>query len=308
MTTVGKQPRAAPDGGAILGVDLGGTRLRVAVFDSSGTMVHKTAVPTPWDKPEALVDAMKGALAEYGEAVQGAVVGVPGPVSYAEGRAFHLVNLPEWEERLSEQQLTDEIGLPVLLANDADLAALGEHRFGAGQGVSDMVYLTSSTGVGGGVIVGGRLLHGRLSLAEVGHTVIDWTSGATVEDLGSGTALGQKAGVDGATVTERAKTGDERARAVLREVADAFAIGVHTMVLCFMPQRVVIGGGVSQAGDLLLDPIRERLDRCELCSVSGEDVVVASCGDDVGLLGAFAFWLESAESRTPGVPSDRSAT
>jgi glucokinase len=296
MTSPAQRPDAASRQGGVLGVDLGGTRLRVAVFDSDGTIVHKRVVPTPPDDPGALAVAMKQALAEYGESVQGAVVGVPGPVSYAEGKAFLLSNLPEWEGRVSEQLLAAQIGLPVLLANDADLAALGEHRFGAGQGVSDMVYLTASTGVGGGVIIGGRLLHGQVSLAEVGHTVIDWTSGATVEDLGSGTALGRKAGVDGATVTERAKAGDERARAVFREVADAFATGVHNLVLCFMPQRVVIGGGVSQAGDLLLDPVRKRLDGCELCSVSGEDVVVASCGDDVGLLGAFAFWMDSTGS------------
>lgn len=293
--TTGRQPHAGSDGGSVLGVDLGGTRLRVAIFDSGGTMAHKTVVRTPWDKPEALAAAMKKALATYGEAVQGAVVGLPGPVSYTEGRASFLVNLPEWEERLSAQRLSQDVGVPVLLANDADLAALGEHRFGAGRGVSDMVYLTSSTGVGGGVIIGGRLLHGQMSLAETGHTIIDWTSGASVEDLGSGTALGVKAGVDGATVTERAKAGDESALAIIREVAEAFAVGVHNMVLCFMPQRVVIGGGVSQAGDLLLDPVRERLDGCVLCSASGQDVVLASCGDDVGLLGALAFWRESME-------------
>lgn len=84
-----------------------------------------------------------------------------------------------------------------------------------------MVYLTASTGVGGGVIIGGRLLHGQVSLAEVGHTIIDWTTGASVEDLGSGTALGEKAGEDGAVVTERAKAGGERALAVLQEVAEA---------------------------------------------------------------------------------------
>jgi glucokinase len=83
-------------------------------------------------------------------------------------------------------------------------------------------------------------------------------------------------------------------------VANAFAIGVHNLVLCFMPQRVVIGGGVSQGADLLMDPIRERLERCQLCSISGEDVVLASCGDDVGLLGAYAFWRDSAESGPSG--------
>ncbi len=280
----------------VLGVDLGGTRLRVAVFDRGGKMVHKAVVPTPHDHPDALAVTMKEALAGYREEVEGAVVGVPGPVSYTEGRAFDLVNIAEWHQHVSAEKLSGQLGLPVLLANDADLAALGEHRFGAGQGVEDMVYLTASTGVGGGVIIGGRLLHGQVSLAEVGHTIIDWTTGATVEGLGSGTALGNKAGVDGAIVTKRAMEGDERALAMLHEVAEAFAVGVHNLVLCFMPQRVVIGGGMSQAGDLLLDPVRKRLERCQLCSISGEDVVLASCGDDVGLLGAYAFWRDSTRS------------
>ncbi len=278
----------------ILGVDLGGTRLRVAVFDRDGSMLHRSVIPTPRDQPQALVAAMKGALAESTIDVRGAVVGVPGPISYADGTAIRLPNLPGWEQHISAQRLAAEVALPVLLANDADLAALGEHRYGAGRGTTDMVYVTSSTGVGAGVIIGGRLLRGQRSLAEVGHTIIERATGGTVEDLGSGTALSRAAGLDGATVTAQAQAGDERARAVFREVADAFAIGVFNLVHCFMPERVVIGGGVSQAGELLLEPIRERLQCCDpRCSAAGTDIVLASGGDDVGLLGAFAFWLDS---------------
>ncbi len=275
-------------------VDLGGTHLRVAVFSDHGAVLHKSVIATPRDTPEALVAAMKGALADGAVAVRGAVVGVPGPISYRDGQAVRLPNLPGWEEHVAARRLSSELRLPVLLANDADLAALGEHRFGAGRGCSDMVYVTSSTGVGAGVVIGGRLLHGRWSLAEAGHMIIDWRSGATVEEIGSGTALARLAGVDGETVAERARAGDAAALAVFREVADAFAVGVHNLVHCFMPERVVIGGGVSRAGDLLLGPVRQQLDRCTKgCSTSGDDVVVAQGGDDVGLLGAFAFWQDS---------------
>ncbi len=301
--TAAEQPSESPgDGWGVLAVDLGGTRMRVAVFRSDGEMLHKSFIPTPQDEPEALVAQMKGALAQCAVEVRGAVVGVPGPISYADGEPLCLPNLAGWAEQTSARHLASALGLPVLLANDADLAALGEHRYGAGQGTSDMLYVTSSTGVGAGVIIGGRLLHGQRSLAEGGHMIIERSGGGTVEGLGSGTALARAAGVDGAAVAAQAKAGDERALAVFRDVAEAFAIGVFNLVHCFMPERVVIGGGVSRAGDLLLQPIRERLEGCPVgaCSVSAADVVLARGGDDVGLLGAFALWLDATTSDAPG--------
>jgi glucokinase len=278
----------------VLAVDLGGTRLRVAVFSAEGKMLHKSVIPTPQDEPEALAAAMKAALAECGDVKVGrAVVGVPGPVAYDRGEPIRLPNLQGWERHVAAKRLSEEVGLPVLLANDADLGALGEHRYGAGQGTSDMLYMTSSTGVGAGVILGGTLLRGHLSLGEAGHTIIERSTGGTVEGLGSGTALERAAGVKGATVVARAKAGDEEALAIFQDVADAFATGVYNLVHCFMPERVVIGGGVSQAGDLLLNPIRGRLAGCPGCSAAGVEVVLARGGDDVGLLGAFALSLDS---------------
>lgn len=278
---------------AILVVDLGGTRLRVALMTEDGTLAEKSVIPTPLDQPSALAQAMETCVARSSLEIQGAVVGVPGPVNYETGEAIRLPNLPGWEPHVAAQRLSSQIDLPVLLANDADLAALGEHRFGAGRGAQDMLYMTSSTGVGAGVILNGRLLHGRFSLAEVGHTIIERSSGRTVEDLGSGTALARIAGMPGHEVTERALAGDEQALKSLQEIADAFATGVFNLVHCFMPERVVIGGGVSRAGDLLLDPIRDRLGNCPGCFAGSVDVVTASGGDDVGLLGAGAYWQDS---------------
>jgi glucokinase len=167
--------------------------------------------------------------------------------------------------------------------------------------VADLLYVTSSTGVGAGVIIGGRLLHGAWSLGEAGHMVIDRATDATMEGLGSGTALARLSGLDPAEVVERAQAGDVDAQRLFREVADAFAVGVFNLVHCFMPQRVVIGGGMSQADDLLLGPVRERLGRCAGgCSASTCEVVQAAGGDDVGLLGAFAYWRHlRAGGRTP---------
>lgn len=278
---------------AILVVDLGGTRLRVALMTDDGTLFDKAVIPTPLDRPAALAQAMEACVARSSLEIRGAVVGVAGPINYETGEALRLPNLPGWEPHVAAQRLSSQIGLPVLLANDADLAALGEHRFGAGRGTQDMLYMTSSTGVGAGVILNGRLLHGRFSLAEAGHTIIERSSGATVEQLGSGTALARIAGMPGHEVTELARAGEQQALEALHEVAGAFALGVFNLVHCFMPERVVIGGGVSRAGDLLLDPIRARLDSCPGCSARSVDVVAATGGDDVGLLGAGAHWQDS---------------
>jgi glucokinase len=123
--------------------------------------------------------------------------------------------------------------------------------------------------------------------------IIDRSTGATVEELGSGTALARLAGEDGAIVAQRAYAGDKRACALFREVAEALAIGVCNLVHCFMPERVVVGGGMSLAGDLLLEPIRLRLSRCGSgCMAPTVEVVLATGGDDVGLLGALALWRD----------------
>ena len=277
----------------VLVCDLGGTRLRIAVATLEGSINSKQVIATPTGDPDALVRTMREVLGQSRTGVIGAVVGVPGPVDYAQGKPVRLPNLPDWEGHVSSNLLEKELGIPVLLANDADLAALGEHRYGAGRGSTDMVYVTSSTGVGAGVILGGRLVHGQLSLAEIGHTIIDRDRNGTVEELGSGTALSRLAGEDAAEVGARAISGDEDAQALFTKVAESFAIGVFNMVHCFSPELAVIGGGVSSAGDLLLDPIKSALSECgENCPASRTKVVRAEGDDDVGLRGAVAHWTD----------------
>ena len=276
----------------ILACDLGGTQLRTAVVDESGAVTQRQVVPTPKEDPEVLAALLGDALAEAGD-VEGVVVGVPGPIDYAAGAPTMLVNIPAWEGRVSAAVLSGELGLDVLLANDADLAALGEHRFGAGRSFDDVAYVTVSTGVGAGVVLGGRLVRGRLSLAELGHTIIDRHTMETVEDLGSGTALGRRAGEDAADVSARAQRGDPDAAAMFRKAADALAVGVFNLAHLFSPQVVVIGGGMSQSGDLLLDPVRQTLGGCPAsCPASRASVVRAATGDDAGLKGAAAYWAD----------------
>lgn len=286
---------AADASGAILAVDLGGTRLRVAALSMDGTELFKRAIATPRERPEALVEAMREAVREASTPIAFAVVGVAGFVVYRTGEMARMPNLPAWERAITAPGLAVELQLPVVLVNDADLAALGEHRYGAGRGVDDMAYLTASTGVGAGVVLGGRLLHGHRSLAEIGHTILDPKTGETVEDRGSGTALARLAGEDAARVTERARAGDPLAVEQLRVTADAVAVGVYNLSFCFMPERVVLGGGLARAGELLLGPVRERIARAQGCSVGPDDIVLAEGGDDVGLLGALALGRDLVE-------------
>lgn len=285
----------------VLAVDLGGTQMRAAAVDGDGAVVQRCAQPTPRqaEGPDALTDLAAEVLTDH--PIDRAVVGVPGTVNHRDGRLEHAPNLPpHWPAGLQEQVLTERLGVTVDLANDADVAAVGEAYAGAGRGFDDVVYLTVSTGVGAGVLLGGRLVHGRRSLAEVGHTVIDRPADrdgepATLEDLGSGTALERAAAAaglpaDGRKITELVEAGEPTAQRVWAEVASVIAVGVANLAYLFAPDAVVLGGGVGRSGGMLLEPVRERL---ASHGPPGRDEPVAlrtaELGDDAGLVGGAAW-------------------
>lgn len=290
---------------AVLGVDLGGTAMRAAAVDAGGAIAARASRPTPPADPAALPRLMReaaDAAAAAGAELIGAVVGVPAVVDHRRGVALRLPNLPGWEGRLAAQPLADAAGLPLVFANDADLAAAGEHRYGAGRGADDMVYLTIGTGIGAGVILGGRLLLGGRSLAEVGHTLIDYRAGDTLEALGSGTALARLSGLDGAEAERRARAGDAEAAGWFAAIAAAVAAGVANAIECFMPERVVLGGGVAACGDLLLGPVRERLAGVRAGDLLDPAQVVLAGEGDAGLRGAWPLWEECAAPRARAAP------
>ncbi|HQY63200.1 MAG: ROK family protein [Myxococcales bacterium] len=285
---------------SVLSVDLGGTRMRGAVLDEDGALLHRDVRPTPVAdaEPAGLVDLMRE-LVRHGSRPARAIVGVPGRVDHREGRLDRAPNLPpSWAPHLTEAALGAAIGVPVRLVNDADLAAVGEAYFGAGRGFSDVAYVTLSTGVGGGVLLGRRLLVGRRSLAEVGHMVIDRGAHArgepsTFEQLASGRALARVAEAHGLALTgrevvERARANDAAALAVLGEICTAAAIGVRDVAFAFSPEIVVIGGGLGLNDDLLHPAIRAHLD-AEGPPAMRVELARATLGDDAGLIGAAAL-------------------
>ncbi len=271
--------------------------MRGAILAEDGSILHRDVRSTPRgdDEPRGLV-ALMNDLARHEARPDRAIVGVPGRVDHAQGCLDHAPNLPRsWAPHLTEAELGKAIGLPVRLVNDADLGAVGEACFGAGRGFSDIVYVTMSTGVGAGVLLSGRLLVGRRSLAEVGHMVIDRSAHArgepsTFEQLASGTAMARIAKargqeLSGAEIALRARAGDPDARAVFDEVALAAAIGIRNVAFAFTPEVVVLGGGLGLNDDLLHPVIRAHLDAEGPPSMFIE-LRRAELGDDAGLIGA----------------------
>jgi glucokinase len=288
--------------GLVLAADIGGTLMRAALVNEKGELVARRATETPADAeaPAAFVDLVNAVAAETGSEVARAVVGLPGAVDYDSGRLLWAPNLPErWPELLSGDALTAGLGLPVSIANDADMAAVGEAWFGAGAGLSDMGYLTVSTGIGAGIVERGRLLRGVRSLGELGHTVIDWQAWAgetpgTLEELGSGSGLARQArerglgDLDARGVEIAAMNGNEEAEAIWQGAIVAGAVAIVNLVMSFYPSTVVIGGGIGRQPtyfDAVSSLVQRRFDHyLEVLTV-----VPGSLGDDAGLAGAAAW-------------------
>ena len=287
-----------------LAVDLGGTQMRAALVDRDGRILLRRAEPTPRDSacPDALLMLVGGVM--EGAGIQEAVIGVPGRVNYVSGTLEHAPNLPPgWTTSLTEENLSAVLGVQASLANDADLAAVGESRFGAGRGYADVVYLTISTGIGAGVILGGLLAHGRRSLGEAGHTIIDRSAlaagaPATLEHQGSGTTLhhlAAEAGLEfsGAALVELVEAGSPTAARIWESVVEAAGIGAANLAHLFSPGAIVVGGGVARAGELLFGPIRAALARLGPRGLPVPiEVIGVALGDDAGLAGA-AGWSDA---------------
>jgi glucokinase len=218
------------------------------------------------------------------------------------------LHLPGWRDVAVASLAEQAFDRPAFLENDATAAAAAEHRFGAGVGTRHMLYLTISTGVGGGGIVDGELYRGAEGNgSEFGHVTVDWHGRrcrgcgrlGCLEAYVSGTSITERAaeaglpGLSASEVAARAEQGDAAARAVWDETVEALACGLTSIVNLFEPELVIIGGGVSNTDELLLAPVRERV-RAEAMTPAGREVNVvrAGLGDQVGVVGAAAIALE----------------
>ena len=245
---------------AVLAVDLGGTHMRVAVVGPDGTIADRAEEPTRHAAahPGELFAIMAKLRGRH--EVDRAVAGLPGRIDYRAGRLEYAPNLPPtWAAELTAERLGQVTGVPTAVANDADLAAAGEAYFGAGRDYADVVFMTVSTGVGAGAILGGRLVAGWRSGLEIGHVVIDRDAAraggpATVEQLGAGTALARAAEAAGiqdhaAALLARAEAGDPALAAAWAQVTQAVGLGAATLAHMLCPEVIVIGGGLGEASE-----------------------------------------------------------
>jgi glucokinase len=305
-----------------LGVDLGGTKILTAVVDETGRVAARVRAPTPQTGPAAVVEAIAAsadrALAAAGVprgALRAAGVGAPGPADPVTGTVFAPPNLPGWGDVPLADLLRARLEVPVAVENDANAAALGEHWLGAGRGVDDLLYITVGTGIGGGLILRGELYAGVSGTAgEVGHMVIvaDGPRCACgrlgcLEAVASGRAIAREAraaldagrpsvlaavaadALDAQAVARAAAEGDPLAREVFARAARYLGLAVANLVHLLNPALVVVGGGVAQAGALLLAPVRRIVESEAFARpAAAVRIVPAALGPDAGALGAAA--------------------
>jgi glucokinase len=307
------------------GIDLGGTKILVLVADAEGNVCGDVRLPTnASDGPDAviarMVEATREAARESGVEVKsliGAGVSAPGPIHAAEGVITDPPNLPGWHDVPLASTLRQQLDIPVVLENDANCGAVGEHRYGAGRGYRHMIYITISTGIGGGIIIDDRLYAGASGAAgELGHIAVAADGpvcGAghvgCLEAFASGTAIANRAEeliaagglprtarlaehnppLSAETVHLAAEQGEEEAAAIIDTAGRYLGIGLASIINAFNPQAIVIGGGLTNMGDRILRPAISTARR-RAFDQSFEDVSIVEweLGERVAALGAIA--------------------
>lgn len=324
---------------AVLGVDLGGTNLRVALIDRDGKILARCSSPTPGrEVPEAAISLMiqlsQQALDQMKEPIEIAALGVgaPGPLSPREGRIIYCANLPLWRDVPLRALLENRMGVPVWVENDANAAAFGEFWKGAGRDGSDMTMLTLGTGLGSGVIVNGQLLYGHFeNAAELGHQIVvldglpcpcgqrgcleQYVSAAgmtrrAVEGIKAGASSGLSAEidkglyVDAARVCQLAREGDPFCSKIWSETCEFLAIACINIQHSYNSARVILGGGLALAGEFLLEPVKKAfVQRRWRLHDDFPAIQLAELGDDAGIVGAAGLaWrlLKRRGSKIPG--------
>jgi len=311
----------------VAGIDLGGTKIYTAVADNNGNLLAETRAPTcPEEGYRRVIERMAGTVLEVQKragvrAIRTVGVGSPGQLDLEKGIVCTSGNLG-WNNVYLRDLLAEKLSLPVILDNDANVAALGEYVFGAGRGHREMVYITVSTGIGSGIISGGRLIHGVKGCAgEIGHLTVApggplCTCGkhGCLEAFSSGTAIAleaekliregrgsaikkqaqsRKAKVAAEDVGAAAAHGDGEALGILCRAASALGLGVSIVINLLNPSLVILGGGVMSMSGLIWDDILEAVNEYTLkANLSVVQVVPAGLGERAGVLGAVALALQ----------------
>ncbi|MGK5632474.1 ROK family glucokinase [Streptomyces sp. URMC 123] len=305
--------------GLTIGVDIGGTKIAAGVVDEEGSILETCKVPTP-PTPEGVIDAIADAVRTVSTGHQVEAVGI-GAAGYVDDKRATVLFAPNinWRHEALKDKVEQRVGMPVVVENDANAAAWGEYKFGAGQGHDDVICITLGTGLGGGIIIGNKLRRGRFGVAgEFGHIRVvpdgllcGCGSQGCWEQYASGRALvryarqraqatpdsarillalgdGTPEGVQGRHVSAAARQGDPVAIDSFRELARWAGAGLADLASLFDPSAFIVGGGVSDEGDLVLDPIRKSFRRWLVGSQwrPHAQVLAAQLGGKAGLVGA----------------------
>lgn len=308
------------------GIDIGGTTVKIGILSEEGQILDKWEIKTRKEDNGAhivsdIAESLKKAVAEKGysmDDVIGAGMGVPGPVM-ADGTINRCVNLG-WGVYNAAEELSGLLGVPVKAGNDANVAALGEEWMGGGKGYDDVIMITLGTGVGGGIILGGKILAGTTGAAgEIGHMTIadpedmiypcgcgrkgclETLTSATgivniakhfVETTDKPTSLRDLDEITSKDVWDAAKAGDAGALEVVDKVAGYLGKAANTLAVVVNPEIFVIGGGVSKAGQFLIDKIQESFQAQAFHAVKNTKFALATLGNDAGMVGAARLVLQ----------------
>lgn len=319
-----------PSKSLTLGVDLGGTKILTALIDHHGEMLARDQSPTPAEKgPEEVIRAIRESAGRCfdqacldASAIEAVGIGAPGPSNPETGVLFTSPHLPRWRDVPLVGLLEKKFKKRAFLINDANAAVLAELNSGAAQGLSQVIYLTISTGIGGGIIIDGRLYTGAIGCAaELGHMTINdqgprcnCGNYGCLEALASGTALAREGRrriregaqtallecasgdiekVDARTIRIAAEKGDALARELVARAGYYLGVGLGNLLNIFNPQMIIIGGGVSSMGDMLLAPAYKTAgERAYEAAFSMVKFAGPKLGKNSGVLGAAAYARE----------------
>lgn len=293
----------------IAGVDIGGTKTAAARVDSQARVAAAVTLPTLAAEPFDISLGQVYRAIEQCLTPDVTAIGIcaPGPLNPRTGIVLNPPNLPHWRNVPLAKLVTERYSLPCRVENDANAAGLAEVLFGAAQGMESVLYVTLSTGIGAGIILNGKIYHGKNgAAAEGGHVTIDWRSPAIcncgtpgcIEALASGTAMAARAAARDPSLNtaeqigHRAEAGDPVALAVLEETCEMLSAWLGSLVSLLDPDMIVIGGGVSKIGDPLFTRLRERMPRRTINQFASETPIVpARLAEHVGILGAAAVMM-----------------
>lgn len=308
-----------------IGIDVGGTNVKIALVDDNGKIIYSNSVPTYAKMgyeytvnniKQAIKDLMKETNTTPSD-IEGIGFDFPGQVDCKTGVVKLAPNIPGWVNVPIAQMIEDEFHIPTRIDNDVRCAALGELKFGAGRGCENFICITVGTGIGSGIVINGKVVRGATNAAgELGHIKLQMNGGpicgcgdtGCLEAFASGPAIvamaqeyikggkstkfREMAAVEGGEITpymvaKAAEEGDPVAKRIFEIVGEYIGIGLTSVINLLNPERVIIGGGVAESGELLLGPIRKTIkERAMVVAGNAVEVVPAQLGNSAGVIGA----------------------